>query len=93
MTFNKNRTPRVRHGGPEGYGASDPRGTICKANVSWHKKSLREVSYESPKNLANTNEELCQGDVLGFDFFLKEQAGAFAKFGGRFAGEVLAGFA
>ena len=22
------RTPRVRHGGPEGYGASDPRGTI-----------------------------------------------------------------
>ena len=24
------RTPRVRHGGPEGYGASDPRGTIWK---------------------------------------------------------------
>ena len=22
------RTPRVRHGEPEGYGASDPRGTI-----------------------------------------------------------------
>lgn len=28
MTFNKNRTPRVRHAVPEGYDASDPRGTV-----------------------------------------------------------------
>ena len=43
------RTPRVRHGGPEGYGASDPRGAICRANVNWYKKSLREEAYESPQ--------------------------------------------
>ena len=57
------------------------------------KSRFERYRTNPPKNLANTNEGLCQGDVLGFDVFLKEQAGAFAKFGGRFAGEVLAGFA
>ena len=56
-------------------------------------KSSFERNYRISQNLTKKDEGLGQGDVLGFDFFLKEQAGAFAKFGGRFAGEVLAGFA
>lgn len=32
----RKRTPRVRRGGPEGYGASDPRGTLIRG----HKKIL-----------------------------------------------------
>ena len=37
------RTPRVRQGGPEGYGASDPRGTIWMAtSILIHWKEVKD---------------------------------------------------
>ena len=34
--FLSNRTPRVRHGGPEGCEALDPRGTVNYASITCH---------------------------------------------------------
>ena len=56
MTFNKNRTPRVRHAVPEGYDVSDPRSTIFteKRNNSFKTRFQHFLYNVNPPNSHDT---------------------------------------
>ena len=57
------RTPRVRQGGPEGYGASDPRGTIWTTiNILRHQKGEKDC-IEFKQNRLEKNRWLYRKNV------------------------------
>ena len=67
FTTVENRTPRVRHSGPEGYGMADPRGPPKKHTISATKNEGQKVDLLSALHFC-------------FSFFLDERHARFSTF-------------